>query len=61
MRSRVYETVERPSVCLSVHTIIRPLNDVAAVGQAVRFPSIATWPALSSKCKQCHFVVDAGS
>ena len=46
MRSRVYETVERPSVCPSVPSVC---GGFAAVAWRTGDRSIATWPALSSK------------
>ena len=50
MRSRVYETDERPSVCPS-----HRCGGFAAVGPAARrYRSIAARPALSSKCEQCR-------
>ena len=58
MRSRVYETVGRLSVCLSV----RPWHsDVAGLlmwfrRAGRRYQSIAARPALSSRCDQCHVV-----
>jgi len=46
MRSRIYETVERPSVCPSVPSVC---GGFAAVAWRIGDRSIATWPALSSK------------
>jgi len=54
-----YETVGRPSLCLSVRPSRHPATasrcgGFAAVGQAARrYRSIAARPALSSKCEQC--------
>jgi len=58
MQSRVYETVERPSVCPSVRPIFRPPHAAAAGlllwARRQEMSIDAARPALSSKCEQCH-------
>jgi len=60
MRSRVYETVERPSVCLSVRAISRPPHAAAvfaAVGPAATsYRPASARPALSRKREQFRVV-----
>jgi len=64
MQGGVYETVELPSICLSVCPSIRPCRHSAAARRcdgfaavspvARKYRSIAPRPALSSKREQCH-------
>ena len=55
MRSKLYETVRRPSVCPSVPRFGR--GGFAAVGPAAReYRHIAASPALSNTCEQRHVV-----
>ena len=62
VQSRVYETVGRPSVCLSVcpfhhSAAARRCGGFAVVGPAARrYRSIVARPALSSKYEQCYVV-----
>ena len=54
--SRVFETAEHQSVCLSLPSFGH-YDGFAAVGSvARRSRSIAAQPALGSKCEQCHVV-----
>jgi len=63
MRSRVYETVQCPSVCLSYLPATAAFGGFAAVGPAGRsYRSIAAWPAPQQRGAAArHAVVSAGS
>ena len=55
MQSRVYETVKRPSVCLSYRsTAAAACGGFAAERRAGRRSRSTAGAALSNKCGQCH-------